>query len=152
MEILELLARNESAIELLYREYARYFPQHRAFWSKMADEENQHAEWIGELNTELYQNKVQGKEPTSYSNEAIVNFGKYLEKERNRLMNEDYSPQEAFEVGYFIENTLIERRYLEAINQASPKTVKNVVTRLEEATKSHLLRIKQIKDSLSTKI
>jgi len=151
LKILELLANNESAIEALYREYARHFPQHRAFWNKMADEENQHAEWINELNTELQRNQVPGKETASFEDEAIVNFGKYLQKERNRVINEDYTPQEAFEVGYYIEQTLIERKYLETINQASLKTFKNIVAKLEEATKGHLLRIKQVKESLSSK-
>jgi len=117
----------------------------------MADEENQHAEWINELNTELQRNQVPGKEPASFEDEAIVNFGKYLQKERNRVINEDYTPQEAFEVGYYIEQTLIERKYLETINQASLKTIKNIVAKLVEATKGHLLRIKQVKESLSSK-
>jgi hypothetical protein len=151
MDILSQLAGNEIAIGSLYRQYAKHFRQHGSFWNKMAEEEFQHADWINELDTAIFQDKVQGKEPTSFSREGIVSFGKYLQKELNRLTNEDYSPQEAFEVAYLIENTLIERKLLEVIVISKDKAVKSTVSRLEEATKTHMARIQQAKDSLAGK-
>ncbi len=44
---LALLRDNELAISALYGEYALLFPTQASFWLTLAEEEQQHATWIG---------------------------------------------------------------------------------------------------------
>jgi len=70
LKVIELLAEHEKAISQLYKEYARKFPKQKDFWSKIADEEIEHASWILKLRSQAEKGSLYFKEGR-FKTEAI---------------------------------------------------------------------------------
>ena len=52
-KIIELLIKNELAMENLYKKYSEIFTSQRLFWDEILKEEASHADWISTLYNKL---------------------------------------------------------------------------------------------------
>jgi rubrerythrin len=141
MTTFELLALNEEAIAALYNAYASRFTESRDLWLAMAAEERQHASWIREIDAMVQRNSIEANEKR-FPREAIESYGRYLTVELNKVQFPDYTLQQAFTVAGYIENSLMELKYFEVIKDDSAP-VKDLLKKLEGATKSHVSRLVQ---------
>lgn len=149
MEILELMAENEEHISRLYQLYGEKLPKFKDFWNQLADEEIMHATWI--------RNFAEGvKDKTLYINEkrfpreALQTYKDYLDGSMQKALRTGIDTMGAFTTSLYIEESLIELKFLKVIDSGSEDFDK-VLLRLKTATIEHNERIKEywtkIKDS-----
>ena len=112
LEAIDALAENEMLISGLYRIFSKRFPDYHDFWSKMAEEEMQHASMIRSLVPEVKEGtvrfKTEGMDKTS-----IDMFHDYLKFSLARAREQDIPLKDAFETALAIEHDLIERSFFD---------------------------------------
>jgi len=116
-EIIELLAGSEETIGRLYTTYANRFHEMESFWKSLADDERNHAIWIRSLKVKSGDNRVFVK-PERFRPAAIKTFINHNEKEIMEAGKPGYRLINALSMAYFIEDSLIEKKYFETL--ASP--------------------------------
>jgi hypothetical protein len=136
-----LLAANERALRALYEEYARQLPQHAAFWLGMAAEEERHAKWIEELGAAL--TTAQTPRPR-FKVEAILTFSDLL-REQRAYARQGTTMAAAVANAYYLEISLMERRFFEQLPQQSPE-VARVLASLKKETEKH---VRKTRDALT---
>lgn len=149
MEILELLAENEEHISRLYQLYAEKLPKFRDFWMKLADEEIMHATWIREF-AEGVKDKTLYINEERFPREDLQIYGNYLDGSMRKALKKGIDIMGAFTTALYIEESLIELKFLKVIDSGSEDFDK-VLLRLKTATIEHNERIKEywtkVKDS-----
>ena len=141
VKTLELMAEHEKAIGWLYQEYARKFPKHKDFWSKIASEEIEHAKWISLLHSQVKEglshfNKGRFKEAT------IETSLKYVKSKIIEAQKENISAKKALSIARDLENGLIEKKYFEVFT-SDCREIKQVFLNLAAATREHYKRIEE---------
>jgi rubrerythrin len=156
---LEMLIRHETAIQQLYEVFADIFPEHRAFWQGMAEEEQKHSDYLQDLSSnESLKKWFMNDGP--FQQLALSSALQYMEQliERMRKANigllealsvaGDMEPQierirkanisllEALSVASDIEEALIEKQFIR-LNIAGPAEIKSVMNRLVVDTQRH---------------
>jgi len=143
-DILELLAGNEETISRLYTGYAQRFPEMEDFWSRLAEDERNHAVWIRSLK-EKTKNSESYISPERFRPTAVKNFTTHTEKEIIEAGKPGYQTINALSVAFFLEDSLIEKKYFEVISTDSAD-LKNMLYKLESATRKHAQLIKEARD------
>ncbi|MEA1940107.1 MAG: hypothetical protein U9N03_05535 [Candidatus Caldatribacteriota bacterium] len=141
LKIIELLAEHERVISQLYKEYARKFPEQNDFWSKIADEEIEHASWIFKLRSQVEKGSLYFKEGR-FKTEAIKTSLEYLKSQITEVQNKKISAKNALSVARDLENGLIEKKFFE-IFESDCREIKQVLRDLAAATREHRNRIEK---------
>ena len=135
---LALLRDNELAIAALYGEYALLFPTQASFWLTLAEEEQQHATWIGDLGHAL--NDSLTAAGPRFSPAAIETFTRYVHEQSALARRKGLSSMAALTTSYYIETALIERRFFEQLPTRDP-AVARVMTELKRSTAQHVRKV-----------
>jgi rubrerythrin len=141
---IELLAQNEEAIGRLYSAYAVKFPDFKNLWLGLADEENTHASWIRGLRKKAAEGALVLK-TDRFKSAAILTFLKHTESEIAAVSG-GLQIINALSVAYYIEQSLIERKYFEAFETDSA-ILKRLLSDLEAATMRHSQLLKAALDA-----
>jgi hypothetical protein len=137
---IELLAQNEESLSRLYQVYASKFTEYKELWMGLANEEKNHAGWIHSF-------VVKAREGRGLINSnrfraaAVRTFLNHTEEEIAKANKPDYQSINALSVAYYIEESLIERKYFEVFEGDSTE-LKKLLQDLAEATKTHAMKIK----------
>ena len=141
MWVLELLAENEEHIARLYRLYAEKLPKFRDFWTRLADEEIEHASWIRDFAGGVKDNTLYLNEKR-FPREALQTYREYLEGSMEKAIRKGVDTISAFTTAFYIEESLIELKFFEVIDSGSEDFDK-VLLRLKKATVEHNNIIKE---------
>ena len=141
MDVLDLLSKNEESIGRLYRVYAEKF-QHKDLWLGLAEAELRHANLIRELGPKVTEGSLRIDE-RRFNRQAIEHYQNYLDGELKKAQQEEISLINALSVALYIEQSLIERRFLDVF-QTESVTVKRVLSNIQAETEAHLRRIKKV--------
>jgi len=142
LKVIELLAEHEKAISQLYREYARTFPEQKAFWSKIAEEEIEHASWILKLRSQAEKGSLYFKEGR-FKTEAIKTSLEYVKSQIAEAQNSKISAKNALSVARDLESGLIEKKFFEVF-EPDCREIKQVLLDLAAATREHYNRIEKV--------
>ncbi|MFC1847127.1 ferritin family protein, partial [Chloroflexota bacterium] len=149
MEILELMAENEENIAHLYRLYAEKLPKYGNFWSRLADEETEHASMIRKFAAGVEKGTYHLDEKR-FPPGALQTYEAYLDGSMQKAIKVGVDVMSAFTTALYIEESLIELKFFEIIDSGSDD-FDEVLLRLKKDTGEHSGRIKEywtkIKDS-----
>jgi hypothetical protein len=134
-KVLDLLVEHEEAIGLLYRAYARRFPERAAFWTKLAAEETEHARWIRTLEAKVEAGGV-SFDRGRFSVEAIESSLEYVRREAERAEEEELPAVSALSIASDLEHGLIEKRFFEVFEGDSGE-LRTVLRDLAAGTFQH---------------
>jgi rubrerythrin len=138
--VIDLMAKNEEAIGQLYRTYAARFPNTQDLWLGLAAEEGNHASWVRGL-MEVTDQSLHIM-PNRFRSAALLTFTTYVKRETVAATAASLQLISAISVALDIEQSLIERKYLEVVSADSPD-LKQVLHDLETATRAHILRLQE---------
>ena len=140
VDIVNLLAEHEHAIGRLYRAYANRFPQYCDFWSKLAEEEDQHANWLRRLLARVEEG-LGCVRPDRFDKSAVEASIRHVKQRIEQAAKRGFSPEEALRTAMGIEDTLLEAEYFEVF-EGTAAEVAQVQYCLADATEDHCRRIK----------
>lgn len=141
-EILENLIAWEVEISYLYKQYAGIFRENQAFWEHIAGEEESHAALLKSLKNLLKSGSV------------FWNIGQFLpdkvakelaivRKSRERFVLNPPTENEALEIAFRIESSLLEAKFYTTVtNDASE--FKKVADVLTKATENHAQKVRDM--------
>lgn len=140
--IVSLLAEHEHAIGRLYRTYASRFPKQRRFWSKLADEEDEHARWLRRLLVRVEEGLgcVRTDRFNSSTVEASIECVAHMVKEAAKS---EFSLADALATAMTIEGALLEAEYFEVFEGTAAEVVQ-VQYCLADAAEDHYRRIQEM--------
>ena len=138
--IIDRLATNEESIAGLYRGYADAFPILREFWSSLASEEIGHASCIRSLGRQIGTPSLFMDE-NRFNALAIQTFAGYLDRELSRSKEGEIPLIEALSITLYIEQSLIESRFLELF-RADSAELQYTLAKLRDETLAHRNRAK----------
>ena len=138
------LAALEESVGLLYAAYAEFFPDYQQFWSDLAVEEGNHAEWLRKLNDYVTQN------PETFTKKRfntvnIEAFNDYVNDEYGKLMDHKRFLINAFSITVYIQESLIERGYFEVFSDDCPE-FKQTLQDLFTAHQNQLTQVREVFD------
>jgi len=139
--IIDRLATNEESIVGLYRGYADAFPILREFWSSLASEEIGHASCIRSLGRQIGTPSLFMDE-NRFNASAIQTFAGYLDRELSRSKEGEIPLIEALSITLYIEQSLIESRFLELF-RADSAELQYTLAKLRDETLAHRNRAKE---------
>ncbi|MCZ2846270.1 MAG: hypothetical protein O2U61_07260 [Candidatus Bathyarchaeota archaeon] len=142
MKAIKLLAEHEKVISQLYKEYSLKFPEQKDFWSKIANEEIEHASWIFKLCSQAKEGSLYFKEGR-FKTEAIKTSLKYVKSQITKAQNKKISAKNALSVARDLENGLIEKKFFEVF-EPDCREIKQVLLDLVAATSEHCNRIEEV--------
>jgi rubrerythrin len=139
------LAENEEAIGVLYREYATRFPEYDSFWHGLADEEQEHADWIRVLCASMQDGRLLIR-PGRFKGQAILTYLDYLRREVAKVRQGEITLLNALAVTLYIEESLLERKYFEVFETDAPQ-LSRVLQNLAASTRTHVDKARRALDS-----
>lgn len=145
IKVLMLVHELEQTLGRLYATYAGQFPEHRAFWLKLAQEEEGHADAV----RRLYQLSYEGRslfQEGALRADAIQSVLTYVKEQVAAAALGQPSAQRALSVTYDLERSLLERDIF-AHFEVSPE-LSGVLTRLNKETSGHMASAKRELDLL----
>ena len=143
--IVELLTEHERAIGRLYRAYAAKFPDQKDFWSSLADEEEQHAEWLQRLLVRAEEG-LGCVRPDRFDAVAVTDSLTRLKDMIERAHEQGLSLADAVANALALERSLLEARYFEVFEGTAAEVVQ-VQYCLADAAKDHYDRIREMLSS-----
>jgi rubrerythrin len=144
IKMIEMMAGNEETISKLYKTYAEKFPAHKEFWSQLAEEELEHADWIDKFYSQVKEGSVHFNEKR-FTIEAIESLRNVVNNELARVQKEDIALLDALCIALDIENALVENKFFEVFEGDSVK-LKHLFIELADGTNEHRDRIKKALD------
>jgi rubrerythrin len=141
-QIIQLLAQHEQAIGRLYQVYAERFPEHKAFWSRLAAEEAQHADWLQRLLVRVKEGLGCVRSERFDAREvqdSLANIAQMIDQ----AAGPDFSSSDALANAAQMENALLEAQYFE-IFQGQAAEVTQVQYCLADATRDHSREIQEL--------
>ena len=140
-DIVTLLARHEETIGQLYRLFADKYEGHGQFWSELANEEYQHAEWIGRLNKRIQDGAGRVRQEL-FDRGAIEKSLDHINNLIDIVKSDEFSCKEALAEAMKIEESILEKKYYE-IFEGNIAEIKQVQYCLEDATREHRERVRK---------
>jgi rubrerythrin len=125
----------------LYETYAIIFPDFKDFWSGLAIEEKQHAEWMRELQSLVLGAKADFRSG-NFNVFAIQAFINYINNKLKMVNQNDMTLLNALAISQYIEDSVIESKYFEVIT-GDALEIKQILNSLADATKNHNNRVKE---------
>ena len=144
-DIVSLLAEHELVIGRLYRTYANRFPEHEEFWSRLADEEDQHANWLRRLLVRV-QEGLGCVRPDKFDPAKVKSSLARIERMIDEVDEPKSSPVDAMNTALAIEESLLEAEYFE-IFEGTAAEVAQVQYCLADAARDHYNRIQEMASS-----
>jgi len=143
--LIELMATHEETLGQLYQIYSQKFEFYQNFWLDISSEEIDHARWLHALNTkvklgELIIDEHLFKLPT------IKSSLEYLNKKVAQARMENMSALNALSISSDLENSMIEQKFF-IIFKSDSAELKKIFSELEEATITHIHKIKDLLDA-----
>jgi hypothetical protein len=139
-ELVELFVEQEHLIGVLYKLFARRYPEHKVFWTKMAKEEQQHATLIKRMIESDSQNKIkftQGELRKS----VIVASVKFIAATISEFKNNENIPIiQAARVALQLEKGLCEKKVFQLFEGDSDE-VRRVMDSLTAEQGLHIIQI-----------
>jgi hypothetical protein len=134
-ELLQAFEDHETAIQALYEECARSFPEYHDFWETIAAEEAQHARWIKALRMKVADRTLIACEGTARI-EAVHTAIKYIRAQTARVKSRRLTAVNAFSIAMSIEEGILEKNFFKVFD-AQTEPYKTAMRRLTEATTAH---------------
>ena len=144
--IVGLLAEHEHAIGRLYRAYAGRFPQHRDLWSKLAEEEDQHANWLRRLLVRVEEG-LGCVRPDRFDRSSVEASISRVEQMILEAAKPEFSSADALSTAMTLEEALLEAKYFEVFEGTAAEVIQ-VQYCLADATEDHCRRIRETMSSL----
>ncbi|GEM_PF-431845 len=132
---LGLLRAHELALGRLYRTYAETFPQHRDLWTRLSQEEQEHADWIDALRLKV-EEESSGLVVDRFPAAAIEHSIDYVNRLIDRAHHGNLTAVNALANALDLENALIENRYFEVFAGDSAQ-IKRTLSDLARSTHTH---------------
>jgi rubrerythrin len=138
--VLNKMALNEETIGQLYTMYAARFFSHKDMWEEMAAQELGHAALLRNCLQEIAARHP--PLPSSFPEEAVETFTDYVQREIQILRETEVTIGQALKTALYIEQGLLESRYLEP---AAPDICQaaNTFEQLRKETDEHARRLKE---------
>lgn len=141
-EIISLMHKQELLLSELYRIFSNQFPACAKFWRELADEEEQHAQWIHQLFHLIESNHIIFEEG-AVKTYTLKTFIEGLEQDVQRALSKTFTQQEALALTNNYETSLIEKKSFEKFIPVHDKA-KRVMRILSEETKDHMKRAREM--------
>ncbi|MCU0651110.1 MAG: hypothetical protein MUC52_02625 [Candidatus Omnitrophica bacterium] len=138
-KVMETLAKNEEKISQLYEEYSFKYNEQYNLWFMLSSEETAHASWIRSLKASYAKGSLYVDEKR-FKVKTVELFSSYLDEKIKEAKETDLSLEKALGIALDIENSLIEKRWFEAI-EADIAADKMTLDRLKDALQIHRKRI-----------
>ena len=138
VDLLDMLAEHELALERLYEVYAEKLPAWSHFWSELAAEESEHEQMIRVLKAKVEQGAIVCH-PGRFSVEALKNSLDYVRGELARARALPIQLSEALSTARDVEEALIERHFFDVFEDDSAELAKTLQT-LAAHTSAHRSR------------
>jgi rubrerythrin len=149
LDIIRLLEQNEIKIGQLYERFAQKYPEHAAFWHKIAGDENEHANWVSNLYSEVSDKRLRFKKDR-FNKQTLQSFNEYISNKISGFDNTPFLINDAFALSLELEKNLIERSFFEVFDSDSD-ILKTTFDKLRSSTELHYQNIKAIFDKLTSK-
>jgi len=149
LSILELLIGQEIAVKRLYEVFAIILPEDEAFWSKLAKEEQSHADMLAKLRTSP-RTEVWLIDEMQLSRAVIKKSTAYVENKRVLALRENFNSKQAFSLAENVEKFLIDGLFIK-LEQKPFASIPQVMNTLTEETKKHLQLILEKQKELFSK-
>jgi hypothetical protein len=140
--IISKLAKNEELLSKLYQTYAARFPELAGFWSKMADEENRHAEWLQKFDAAVQDGKMYLR-PFRFNTEAVENVTAQATAALAAAQEPSCRMADALAATLKFEEMIIERRFFQTVNTDTLELMQTFSI-VEQETQTHLNRAREL--------
>jgi len=134
----------EKTISRLYRIFAEKHPEHKDFWSTLAGEEMDHANWLTMLQGQIRHGSV-GYNEDRFNPLGIETSLAYVKDKIAQVGEKDTSPAMALSIASNIETSVLERKYYECYDSDVPE-IKSILGDLKNACENHLGRVQKMLD------
>lgn len=134
IEVIELMASHEEAISELYSAFSVKFPECE-IWGYLYGEERKHSEWLRSILHNVFDGAMEFSD-MHMSEKGIRISIRNLEKNREKVEEGLIDLEEAFNIAYNLENSLIEDHYLDYFTSDNEGFMK-VIGDLKSDTKTH---------------
>ena len=139
-ELLELFVKQESLIGVLYKLFARRYPEHRVFWTNMAKEEQQHAALIKRMVASDSLNKINFSQGELRAGILAASM-KFIEGAISEFKNNENIPIiKAARVALQLEQGLWEKKMFQFFDGDSDE-VRRIMEALNSEQELHILQI-----------
>lgn len=129
----QLLAEHEEAIGNLYHLFSLKFPESKAFWSALSDDEFRHAMWIRTILNQFL--GVGGRlRPDRFHPEAVQLSLDFINRQLQLAEQGPISLKTAVSIATQLENAIIERRFFEIFESSDPQmdeTIQKIIVETE---------------------
>ena len=137
--VVEALIKQEEAIGRLYQAFAGRFADHEGFWSKLADEERQHADMLRRLDVRIKAGEGRVCKEV-FDGAAVQEALAQIDRLHRDLHHPDFTIRRALEATMAVEKALLEKKYYEVFEGNCPE-IQHIQYFLGEATQDHRDRI-----------
>jgi rubrerythrin len=134
-----LLAEHEHTLARLYRAYAGRFPEHQAFWSRLAEEEDQHAKWLQRLLIRVEEG-LGCVRAERFERSAVEESTQRIVQMIKEAANPEFSMADALQTAMTLEQASLEAEYFEVFEGTAAEIVQ-VQYCLADALIDHRRRI-----------
>ena len=138
--IIESLAEIEKSVGGLYEAYGNLFPAQQPFWQGLANEEIEHAAWLGKLAELVTQGRATLNEKR-FNRIAAQSFLNYLKEETAKVSRREVTLLNAAVVALYLEESVIEHNFYEVVAGDDPE-LRNTFDHLAGATRVHTQRVR----------
>ena len=138
----EILAENEDATADLYAAYAECYPEHRAFWLRLVQEEHLHALWVRQMLDRVHSGEIDIREDR-FTPETYQAFLDYLHRRLRETQSQSPTLLEALTIARDLESSMIEQVFFQVFEGDAP-ALQQMLRNLHASTQAHLAQIAQL--------
>lgn len=142
-EILQGLISLELAISAIYEVFSKKFPEHSAFWFKLAKDEKRHAAFLKGVQKQTLDQGYLLENIGGFSSCSAKDVIVFIENESAKANKLGYTLNDAVKCAVNIESSLIDARFYDTVSSKAPgyKSMANI---LLKETNKHLEDIHQL--------
>ena len=129
------LAEIERTISRLYRLFAEKFPGCKQFWTKLANDENEHANWVVMLKGQVEIGSAV-MDQQRFKIDMTMTSLDYVEQKLKQAERPNMDLAQAFRIALDIEQLLIESEYYRAYD-TDKEDLKQILDDLQKANERH---------------
>lgn len=111
---IELIAEYEAAVMELYWVYSEKFPEHRAFWIDMADDERKNVEWVRSAIELIKAGKID-YDRDRFNIEAVRSAMNFIKAQIRETLDKPVTLQAALAYAAGIEDSMTKKKFYEMI-------------------------------------
>ena len=137
IQAIDALVKIEETMAEIYRLFAKRFPANRDLWSRLAEEEVDHAGWIRDLYGRVEEGTVFLSEE-GFRLEGIQRFLRYAEDQLKEAQREKLPFLRALDMALDLESALLERKFykmFEADSEALAQAFEDMDRQIQEHTR-----------------